>query len=282
MVQRASPALGTASHSVWGAVALYYALALLISWIAWAPLVVSRAGLGWAPFVIPMPWVIVGTLGPLIAAAIVQWKTCRNLNLGLIGASWPRTVLGGIASVVVLAAVFVVGAAAILTNDPPKGWDPSAARLYGFHLLSTFAAGPLFEEWGWRGFAQARLQQHIRPLWAALLVGLGQALWHLPLFLIPTWSSASPPAYFAMVSALAVIIAWGFNLSGMSIIVAIILHATFNASSRVLGGFLGTADVREGADGVVAILVALGGLAIILALATKGQLAYRPAADRRE
>jgi membrane protease YdiL (CAAX protease family) len=37
---------------------------------------------------------------------------------------------------------------------------------------------PLFEEFGWRGFALPRLQRRHNALVSALIVGLGWALWH--------------------------------------------------------------------------------------------------------
>ena len=255
--------------------ATYYILAVSISWIGWAPLVFSQTGLGWLPFAVPMPWVILGTAGPLIAAMIMQWRECRNLAVGRVRVPWVRAALGGLVAVLVLATTFVIGTALILTSNPPEGWNIAAFQLYGFSLLSTFAAGPIFEEWGWRGFAQARLQERMTPVGAAIIVGIGQGLWHLPLFLIPTWSSASPLPYVAMVTALSVILAWGFNLSGRSVIVAIVLHAVFNASSRVLSAFLGTAELRVWPDGVTAILMSLTIVAAVLAIASRGRLAFK-------
>lgn len=264
---------GSIRQPVWRSLAIYYLWAVSISWIAWAPLILGKTGLGVLPIAIPMPWVIPGTAGPLIAAMIVQWRECHNLRVGRLCVPWRRGVLGGLAAIIFLAVTFVIGTASIMTVKPPQGWDLAAPSLYRVNLIATFAAGPMFEEWGWRGFAQARLQNRISPIGAAIVVGAGQGLWHLPLFLIPTWSSAPVFTYVAMVISLSVILAWGFNLSGRSILVAIILHAVFNASSRVLGGFLGTAELRSWPDGVSAILLALVIAAITLAFATRGRLA---------
>jgi len=221
-----------------------------------------------------MPWTIAGTLGPLFAA-LVMWRREQGGILAAIRQR-VRTTLKGFAGVVVgivvVGATFVLGTALILSDDPPHGWQIGAVSLYGFYALTTLLGGPIFEEWGWRGFAQPRLQAAIGPLPAALVVGLGWGLWHLPLFLVPAWSSATIPQYVAMVTALSVIMAWGFNASGGWIVAAIAMHFTYNASSRVLGGFLGDASIRSWPDPVTAILLAFAASALLAAVLTRGRL----------
>lgn len=48
-----------------------------------------------------------------------------------------------------------------------------------FVLLALVGGGK--EEFGWRGWLQSALQQHISPLLAAVIVGVVWAIWHLPL-----------------------------------------------------------------------------------------------------
>ncbi|TWF78025.1 CAAX prenyl protease-like protein [Pseudonocardia hierapolitana] len=50
----------------------------------------------------------------------------------------------------------------------------------GFVLV----AGPLSEEFGWRGYAQPRLRRTLPPGRTAVLLGLVWAAWHVPLFLL--------------------------------------------------------------------------------------------------
>jgi membrane protease YdiL (CAAX protease family) len=255
-------------------VAAFYALAVLISWIGWLPLVLSRTGIGLLPFDVPMPWTIVGTLGPPLAGIIMWRGEPGGVQLAvtqLLRPSW-RSVAGTAAGILVIAVTFVGGTAFLLTISPPNGWDIGALSLYGFHWLTTLLGGPIFEEWGWRGYAQRRLQEAFTPSSAALIVGVGWGLWHLPLFLVPSWSSASIPSYVAMVTALSFLMAWGFNMSRGWIVSCILMHFTYNASSRVLGDFLGGANLRPWPDPVTAILLAFASAACVVVVLTRGRL----------
>lgn len=257
----------------WRQVLKFYGLAIAIAWLGWLPLVLSRTGLGWLPFALPMPWIVLGLVGPPLAALILQWREHGNLRVARLWPRW-RVIPAALLALMVLASAFVLGTACLVTRHPPQGWDVTALSLYGFHVATTFIGGPIFEEWGWRGYAQPRLQRDMGALPAALLVGLGWALWHLPLLLIPTWSSASLWTYVPMMMALSVIMAWGFNLSGGWIGTAILLHWCYNASSRVLGAFLGTAQTRPWPDPVMGILISLAIAAALVAIATRGRLAF--------
>ena len=66
-----------------------------------------------------------------------------------------------------------------------------SAQPFTLAYLNAFVSmaligGPLFEEPGWTGFAQPRLQRLYGPFVGGLLLGSLWALWHLPGFLIPS------------------------------------------------------------------------------------------------
>jgi membrane protease YdiL (CAAX protease family) len=87
------------------------------------------------------------------------------------------------------------------------------------------------EEVGWRGFALPRLQLHVSPLIAALILSLIWVPWHMFL-----WQAEGRPintSYFWLISYMihipaGVIICWIFNRSRGSILVAGIAHAAAN------------------------------------------------------
>jgi membrane protease YdiL (CAAX protease family) len=139
--------------------------------------------------------------------------------------------------------------------------------MFNYNLLG----GPLFEEFGWRGFLQAHLQK-IMPSWiAAICVGIMWAAWHAPLFLV-TWSSSSPLIYIVIVIGLATLIACAFNASGGAVLVAILMHSVFNASPRFLPSFLGTTSTREHPPAELLIAFAFLALAVLAVLFTRGRL----------
>jgi len=86
------------------------------------------------------------------------------------------------------------------------------------------------EEVGWTGFAQLRLQQQLPVIPATLIKALMGWVWHLPLYLVFTWSGAfgSDIWFFLLFYiALAFIYTWMFNNTD-SILIPALFHATFN------------------------------------------------------
>jgi membrane protease YdiL (CAAX protease family) len=60
-------------------------------------------------------------------------------------------------------------------------WHPAVLTgLFAWMFSYNLLGGPLFEEFGWRGFLQARLQQVMPPWVAAICVGVLWAAWHAP------------------------------------------------------------------------------------------------------
>lgn len=104
--------------------------------------------------------------------------------------------------------------------------------------LPLIVLGPLSEELGWRGYAQDRLQMRWNPLIAAVIVGVGWAFWHLPLFLMPGTSQhelSIPFAGFACgVISLSVLFAWLHNHTGGSVWTAIFFHWIYTYAAQVV------------------------------------------------
>jgi len=75
------------------------------------------------------------------------------------------------------------------------------------------------------------------------------------------------------------LITFGFNLSGSSVIVAIVMHSAFNAGSTVLNGFLRSAGVRKSLSGEVAIAASFLLVAGLIAVFTRGRLGQQDCGD---
>ena len=89
--------------------------------------------------------------------------------------------------------------------------------------------GPM-EEFGWRGVAQPLLQRSLAPFWAAIVLGIVWAIWHLPAFFlsgVPQGSLSFLPFFIAAV-AISLIITPLFNSSGGSILLPAVMHWQLN------------------------------------------------------
>lgn len=104
--------------------------------------------------------------------------------------------------------------------------------VYLFYLfLGQLYAGPLNEEFGWRGFVLPRLQRSFNPLTASIILGVIHVLWHLPLFLI--YFTEPFNQYFIKVMCISVVYTWMYNHTKGSLLPILLLHANYNFLSVV-------------------------------------------------
>jgi uncharacterized protein len=167
---------------------LYFVLAYLLSWALWPLVFLNPSSSPLVPF------------GPLIAAVIVAlwaggrrelWALLRQLGRWRVHPIWYAIALLGPFILAGLTALLSVAAGA-----PVRGTgDYTNWRSMTFFFLSTLIIVGLFEEVGWRGFALPRLQLRLDAIWAALVLGVLWALWHLP-ELISDPTGQRPPVQF--------------------------------------------------------------------------------------
>jgi membrane protease YdiL (CAAX protease family) len=260
----------------WKFIAVYYAIACGFSWVVWAPLVLGRQGLGWLPIAPPFPLIIcAGTLGPLVACYLTHrlqtgnWRAIRFFPPRRLRLLW--LILGPL---LVLFCFFIVFPA-LLTKGGPRSWRWHPMVLVGIPVPMfnyNLFGGPLFEEFGWRGFLQPRLQTAIPPWISSICVGVMWATWHAPLFLVHGWSSSTPQAFLLIVVGLAMVMALGFNASGESVVVALLMHSAFNASPRFIEPYLGNVATRERPSPELLIAASFLLMGAVLAVLTRGRL----------
>ncbi len=197
----------------------FYVLALLFSWWA-APF----AGGGLIPH------------GPAIAALIIL-ALLKNRR---VSGQFRQHVLhwrAGWWYLIGPAVILAYQGAALLLNLLLGASLAELPRLPSLALfLNLLLLGGLWEEIGWSGYALPRLRERFleRPngLWIATLVlALGRAFWHLPLFLSGTiyWFDI---AIFSI--GYQVIIAWLFYRSGGSVPAVMVFHFFSNLLGAVL------------------------------------------------
>jgi membrane protease YdiL (CAAX protease family) len=254
---------------------LYYAIACGWAWLAWSPVVLGLDGLKIVPISAPFPlFSCIATLGPFFGCFIAHrlktgnWRAVRLLPARPDG--WLWLVLGPL---LVLMAFFLVFPA-FVSKGSPTHWYWHPAVLLGLWLPMfnyNLFGGPLFEEFGWRGFLQVHLQGIMPPWVAGICVGVMWALWHAPLFLL-SWSSSSPSTYVLILAGVSILMAFAFNSSGRAVVVAIVMHSAFNASSRFLGPFLDGTLTRERPSGEMFIAFAFLTIGVLAIAFTRGRL----------
>ncbi len=196
-------------------IALFFALACLFTW--WPFAIAYFHGGDATNF----------ALGPLIAAPIVILATEGRAGL----TAWLKRVARFRAPLWVYAAAFFgpLGIAALSTIfaiaiGTPAGAPPTYGLAdLAFYLGIVLVDGPLPEEVTFRGHGQHELQKTMPPLAASLWIGLGVAIWHLPLFI----SGQDPWLIAVAIVAVSVVYAWLY-VAGGSVWPVVIVHFTHN------------------------------------------------------
>ena len=244
--------------------ALYFALAYAISWVTWAPVILARFGL--MPTVSAAYLHLAGGLGPALAALLVSHMAGgRPAFLHLLrrcstGGVW-LVLAAFLPAVLFLASVLIVVAAL----REPVAWSQLGAStelgavprpLYWLASLACYGFG---EELGWRGFALPRLQARRSALGASLLLAVGWAGWHLPLFFIsPGMSSmnaAEVAGWFASMCLGSILMTWLFNASGGSVAAVALFHASLDIFMM--------SPVSPHLPGVMGALLTIGSLLVV-------------------
>ncbi len=175
-----------------------------------------------------------GAYGPVIGAAVVVWASGGDLRAWALQAFkcrvrpvWWLVALGLPALIIVASTVVFVlfGGDLVLT-----GLD--TLFLYPLLLVYALVIGGGQEELGWRGFAQPELQGRYGAFGAAVIIGVVWAAWHAPLFLLPgaTHGGFNAGIYLAGILGESVILAWLYNSTNGSVLLAGLFHAGNNVA----------------------------------------------------
>ncbi len=233
--------------------ASFFLLAFLISWCVWIPTIRPLQGL--RTFDVPV-WAVVlllvGAAGPSIAAIIVTHAIggTRAVKESLadflrwnVGLRWYAVVIF-LWIVLFVAAVPVCAAA---SGQPPVLHPTQALLLiptYAYWFLFALPTGPCLEELGWRGFALPQLQQRYSALSSGVIVGVAWCLWHFPLFFVPGLSLPGGETILTAPTQIvwtglgtigaSIIFTWVYNNTRGSLLLAVLFHASLNATPNAL------------------------------------------------
>ena len=209
----------------------FFVLAYMLSWIIESPLVFLRdtvtdtQGLVLVMLASNVP----SLLGIVLTAIVLGRSALRKLLVRLL--IWRVNPLWYL--VMILGPVALAGGVVALNallGGPALSLGMPLLGVAVFLAFSIFPGSALGEEIGWRGYALPRLQARRSALSASLILAPVWALWHLPLWLTgePGRTPTLYAAFVVSVVAMCVILTWVYNSTGGSLLMVVLIHATFN------------------------------------------------------
>ncbi len=158
----------------------FFGVCLLLTWVPWAVLGVTGAnvdeGVGSLVFGL-------AASGPSLAA-LVMWLRYRGSDRMPRQVTWAwhwpvaAVVLGAAPPIVASLLLGVDGIPAHASSVIAGAGGPLGALAY------TLLAGPVAEEFGWRGYLQPRLRRFYGRIAVTGIIGVAWGLWHVPLFFL--------------------------------------------------------------------------------------------------
>ncbi|MFB6251642.1 MAG: lysostaphin resistance A-like protein [Halobellus sp.] len=180
----------------------------------------------------PMLLLLPRAWGPLVGAVVVTYVVGDSVR-ALLGqvTNWRISPLWYVLAV---AFPLLAGEAEVLIQAVaglPVRFSPPSLMNYVVGLaVVLFLAGGL-EEFGWRGFAQPRLQRSYSATLSAAGIGILWGLWHLPLFFVFDLGVFDPSTlhwYVLGTIGQSIVYAWFYNESGGCLLIPMIAHAVHN------------------------------------------------------
>jgi membrane protease YdiL (CAAX protease family) len=191
-----------------------------------------------------------------------------------VGVGWYLVALMGFLAATVLVGSVFLGLAPL--QALVREW-PLLFTMFLPEVLLPFVFIQVFEEAGWAGFMQDTLQERRGPLLSAVLVAPAFALMHLPVLLIGSGVGLGLlivlGALVVLMAFFRVVVAWLYNGSGRSVLVAALFHSAFNSATS-LGEQRFTAELIPGPAQLVIAFGVLVVVAVGVAALTRGRLAY--------
>lgn len=268
----------------------FFLLAFAGTWLVISPLVFDS--LGWIdiPDALGIIFFILSSLtGPLFAAFYVTgklegkegrrnlWRRMFQLRAGLV---W-------YAAALFTFLLIWLAAYSLLYRGAPLAALIANPALMVTAFLPNVLAGILIpslgEEPGWRGFALPRLQKDFGSVLGTLILGTLHGVWHLPALFTPLLGPFSWDGFLTFVLTAAAgtfIYTWIFNNTRGSVWIAMLLHASSNAASNLVGSLIPEGVELTGWQSALDAgwlnVIAFSLAAVLLVIFTRGRLGYRP------
>ena len=256
-------------------------LASIVAWVVLTfamlgvcllPLIVLHVDLkklssGTAPPVIVIVGILLSAYTPSMAAVVVTalWKPRSGVRR-LLGQMLHWRVHPGwyVLALAAPIALFVLGDALHIVRGgaAPHDWvllpDPGSLSF----VIGSLIAGAIGEEFGWRGFAQPRLQGRYGALAASVAIGIIWSTWHLWPAIVPggqmAWSDVT--ATYVRLIATSVIYAWIYNSTNGALLLVMVAHIGHNIASALVQI---PADGRQEVPLIIAFLYLAAAIVVV-------------------
>jgi uncharacterized protein len=271
-------------------VASFLAMLYAIAWTVFLPVVLQARGLLTLPIDLSeglafnAVLAIASILGIALPALLVTAATSGKAGVRdllsrclrwRVGVRWYLIALLGFLAAMLLVASVFQGLAPL--GSLVEKW-PHLFTLFLPEVLLPFLFIQVFEEAGWTGFMQHTLQERRGPLLASILVAPAFVLQHLPIILMDASVGLGSVIVVGALVVVAVffrvVIMWLYNGSGRSVLVVALFHSAYNSA-------WGTGDKKFANEllsgsALPYAVVAVAVVAVVLAVMTRGRLAYEP------
>jgi membrane protease YdiL (CAAX protease family) len=275
-------------------VAAYLVMVYVITWIIFLPVVLQGRELLALPVdlsdglafnaVVSVATILGVALPAFLVTAAKGGRDGVNDLLGRclrwrVGVHWYLIALLGFLVAMVLVGSVFVGLAPL--EALARKW-PLLFTVFLPEVLFPFVFIQIFEEAGWTGFMQDTLQERHGPLVASILVAPAFFLMHLPPLLMDSSVGLALLIVFGalmiMMTFFRIVVMWLYNGSGRSVLVVALFHSAYNAATS-LGEQRFTGELIPGSAQLLIAFGVLAVLAVVLAVLTRGRLAYERAAQ---
>jgi len=229
-------------------IAAYFTFAFIGTWTLQMPMLLGKNGLGIFPYEVPdalfaILFILSAYTGPTLGAFLVtneldgkegRRRLFRRYGQWRVGLPWYALAILG------FPLIYIIASSVALGRVPLADLGANGITFFSTYLIALLIF-PAFITWGeepgWRGFALTRMQASYHPLLSSVIVGFMHSLWHLPVFMLVSGPIALGPfdlltfaTNTATIIAVTILWTWVFNHAKGSILIAVLLHASLNAS----------------------------------------------------
>ena len=220
--------------------------------------------------------------GPFLASLIMTRLTTGSLRTWVSSFKRWRVPPASYALALIAIPVVIMAASAVLPGKEvgtPSFVGPAVVIGPLIQAVAFLIGGPIQEEVGWRGFALPILQERLRPLQAAVVLGIIWGGWHLPQFFVSAWETPHNNAgdvlgFFAFTVTSSIVISWITNLARGSVLLAILAHNSINWALASWSGITG-----QQATTIWPATAGMAVLAVVALIATRGRLGFGTPAE---